>query len=258
MDVRPRPEEHTLKADPSAQLVLLDLQAQDSQLAQLAHRKAHLPEHARIEELTARAAELDGRRVEAETAVGDLTREQRKADAEVEQVKIRRQRDEQRLNSGAVTNPKDLESLQRELAALDRRIATLEDEELVVMEDLEQAQAVLDDVMHDVAEVEAALEQSRAARDASSVEIDQVVSVAMVERGALVERVPEALLALYDKLRAQYGGVGAGALRARRCEACRLELNSADLRDIAAASADEVVRCPECSRILVRTAESGL
>ncbi len=170
---------------------------------------------------------------------------------------MRRQRDEQRLNSGAISNPKDLESLQRELAALDRRIATLEDEELVVMEDLEQAQAVLADVMHDVDEVEAALRQARETRDAALAEIEQDVSVATLDRGALVERVPGDLLGLYDKLRAQYGA-GAGALRARRCEACRLELNGADLREIAAAPDDEVVRCPECSRILVRTSESGL
>ncbi|WP_425358409.1 zinc ribbon domain-containing protein [Aeromicrobium massiliense] len=233
------------------------MQAQDSQLAHLAHRKASLPEHARIDELTARAAELDGRRVEAETAVSDLTRDQKKAESEVEQVRVRRQRDEQRLNSGAISNPKDLESLQRELAALDRRIATLEDEELVVMEDLEQAQAVLADVMHDVDEVEAALRQARETRDAALAEIEQDVSVATLDRGALVERVPGDLLGLYDKLRAQYGA-GAGALRARRCEACRLELNGADLREIAAAPDDEVVRCPECSRILVRTSESGL
>ena len=68
---------------------------------------------------------------------------------------------------------------------------------------------------------------------------------------------PDDLLALYEKLRAQHG-IGAAALRARRCEGCRLEINAADLRDIAGRPADEVVRCPECSRILVRTAESGL
>jgi predicted nucleic acid-binding Zn-ribbon protein len=71
-------------------------------------------------------------------------------------------------------------------------------------------------------------------------------------------QVPAELLALYDKVRAQYGGLAAAELRARRCEGCRLEINGADLREIAAMPDDEVLRCPECSRILVRTTESGL
>ena len=49
-----------------------------------------------------------------------------------------------------------------------------------------------------------------------------------------------------------------GALRRRECGGCRLTLNPSDLATIAAAPSDEVVRCEECSRILVRTGESGL
>jgi uncharacterized protein len=52
--------------------------------------------------------------------------------------------------------------------------------------------------------------------------------------------------------------VGAAALVQRRCQGCRLELNAADLREITAAAEDEVLRCEECQRILVRTAESGI
>ena len=54
------------------------------------------------------------------------------------------------------------------------------------------------------------------------------------------------------------GGVGAAPLRARRCEGCRMQINASDLGVIAKAPADEVVRCEECQRILVRTSESGI
>ena len=132
-----------VKADPVAQTLLLDLQTHDSLLLQLQHRKKTLPELAQIAELEAQVKELEGQRIEADTEVSDLTRDQKKADAEVEQVKARRVRDEDRLNSGAISNPKDLESLQHELTALERRISTLEDEELEVMENLEIAQSRL-------------------------------------------------------------------------------------------------------------------
>ena len=252
------PQEHPLNAEPSAQLTLLDLQAHDSALAQLNHRRTSLPEHARIAELQARVDELDGLRIEADTEVGDLTRAQSKADAEVEQVKARRARDEERMSSGAISNPKDLESMQHELGALERRISTLEDEELEVMEKLEDAQKRLSAVTADLDEIKVELDHVTTARDSAIEAIDAETGSITAERERVVAQVPDDLLALYDKVRAQYGGLAAAALRARRCVGCRLEINGADLREIAAKPDDEVLRCPECSRILVRTAESGL
>jgi predicted nucleic acid-binding Zn-ribbon protein len=247
-----------VNADSAAQSALLDLQAQDSVLAQLQHRRDSLPEHALIDELKAKAKELDGARVEADTEVSDLARAQKKADAEVEQVKARRTRDEERLNSGAISNPKDLESLQHELGALERRISTLEDDELEVMEALEEAQTKLTSLQADLAAVNEELSHVTHARDAAIVVLDEQAAGAQADREQAATGVPDDLIALYDKVRAQYGGLGAAALRARKCEGCRLELNGADLRDIAAAPEDEVLRCPECGRILVRTPESGL
>jgi uncharacterized protein len=130
----------TLKADPFAQLKLLDVQELDSKLDALRHQAANLPEVAELREVTANRAGLDDRVRDLRVQVDDLTREQRKADADVEQVKARRVRDQQRLDSGAVANPKDLERLQHELVSLDRRISELEDIELEVMERLETAQ----------------------------------------------------------------------------------------------------------------------
>ena len=97
-----------------------------------------------------------------------------------------------------------------------------------------------------------------AARDAALEAIDAEIASVTAEREAIAASVPGPLVELYEKVRAQHGGLGAAALRARRCEGCRLEINSADLREIASQPDDDVVRCPECSRILVRTAESGL
>ncbi|RQN02782.1 hypothetical protein EHW97_12150 [Aeromicrobium camelliae] len=247
-----------MKAEPSAQQTLLDLQAKDSTIAQLTHRRKSLPELAQIAELDAEIAALDGKRIEASTRVSDLEREQKKADQEVELVKTRRQRNEERLNSGAVTNPKDLESLQHEIVALDRRIATLEDAELEVMESLEEALAALDMVANDLQARHQTRDQLVAARDEAYASIDAELADVQAARGAIARSLPEDLVALYEKVRSTHGGLGAAALRARRCEGCRLELNGADLRELAQAPDDDVQRCPECSRILVRTREPGL
>lgn len=239
-------------------MTLLDLQAKDAALAQLEHRRATLPEHARIEALEARVRELDSQRVAAETEVGDLERSQAKFDSEIDLVRQRRIRDDDRLSSGAITNPKDLSSLQHELGALDRRISTLEDEELEIMEQLEEAQRRLSAISIEADRIGAELEHETSARDAAVQVIDAEALSLRDARGELAGQVPDSLRDLYDKVRSQHGGLGAAALRARRCEGCHLEINGADLRDLAKAPDDEVLRCPECSRILIRTAESGL
>lgn len=175
----------------------------------------------------------------------------------MEQVSGRRLRDQQRLDSGA-GNPKDLERLQQELVSLDRRISELEDAELEVMEALEAAQNELSAVREEMTKSDARAEELAGARDERLARLREEGSAVARDRASAVAGMPAELLALYDRLREQKGGVGAAMLRARRCEGCSLELNSNELAMIAKLSSDEVVRCDECSRILVRTFESGL
>jgi uncharacterized protein len=247
-----------VRADPFAQLKLLDVQELDSRLDASRHQAANLPETAELRRLSAEMGDLRAREGALRTEVEDLVREQRRADADVEQVKARRVRDQQRLDSGASTNPKDLERLQHELGSLDRRVTELEDAELEVMERLETAQAALTDVRARMQEVATAGRELTGVRERRVAELQAEAEKLMRERTDAVAGMPGELLALYERLREQKGGVGAAHLRARRCEGCSLEIDSAELANIAGQRSDEVVRCEECGRILVRTGESGL
>ncbi len=247
-----------MRADPFAQLKLLDVQALDSRLDTLRHRAANLPETAELRRLSAELGELRVTEGTLRTEVDDLTRDQRRADADVEQVRTRRVRDQQRLDSGAVSNPKDLARLQHELTSLDRRIAELEDAELEVMERLETAQTVLADTRARMQQVATTGRELTGVRDERAAEVQAEAETVARDRAEAVTGLPADLLDLYERLRSQKDGVGAAHLRARRCEGCGLQLDSAELASIAGARSDEVVRCEECGRILVRTAESGL
>src|SRR5262249_28049941 len=97
-----------------------------------------------------------------------------------------------------------------------------------------------------------------AKRDAAFVDIDATSQRRQAERTVIAGEIPADLLALYDKIRASSGGVGAAMLRQRRCEGCHLELAGSELNTVRAAASDAIVRCDNCRRILVRTAESGL
>ena len=246
-----------MKADPFAQLKLLDVQELDSRVDQLRHQRATLPEAAEIKRLQASRAAVDDQARDARIRVDDLTLAQRKAERDVESVRTRRRRDQERMDSGQVTNPKDLERMQHELVSLDRRIGVLEDEELEIMEQLEAAQAELARHEEELAAHDERIAALEAELGEKAARLDSELRVTMAERPSTVEGLPEDLLALYEKLRAQYG-IGAAELRARQCGGCRLTLDPAELSRIRKLPSDEVVRCEECSRILVRTSESGL
>ncbi|MFF2651950.1 zinc ribbon domain-containing protein [Streptomyces sp. NPDC058045] len=247
-----------MNAAPADQIRLLDVQALDVRLQQLAHKRKSLPEHAEIESLTKDLTQLRDLLVAAQTEEGDCAREQTKAEQDVDQVRQRAGRDQQRLDSGAVTSPKDLENLQREIASLAKRQGDLEDVVLEVMERRESAQERVDELTERVSSVQSKIDDASGRRDTAVEEIDGESASVVKEREVVSGAVPADLLKLYEKLREQQGGIGAARLFQRRCEGCRLELNITELNEVRAAAPDTVVRCENCRRILVRTAESGL
>jgi uncharacterized protein len=208
---------------------------------------------AALAELGREADTVDRELVAAETEAGDLQREQKKADADVEQVKARRSRDQQRLDAGRVSSPKELEGLQHEIASLDRRISDLEDAELEVMEKLETAEARVTELRGRAAEFSGRRAELESSRDAATKELDEQRAGLAEQRTAVEAELPAELVATYVKLRERLGGIGAAQLQGKRCTGCRMELNAADLGRIAAAAPDAVLRCEECGRILVRT-----
>jgi uncharacterized protein len=247
-----------VKADPFAQLRLLDVQEIDSALDTVRHRLATIPEAATLRELVGRRTAIQDAARDLRIQVDDLTAAQKRADADVEQVKGRRTRDQQMVDSGSMTDAKALERMLGELQSLQRRIGDLEDVELEVMERLEATQSALDQRLAELATLDEQRAELEHAHDARAAELRAEEQDLLKRRGRTAEGLPGDLVTLYEKLRAQKGGVGAAALRARQCGGCRLALDPSILADIAKRPTDEVVRCEECSRILVRTGESGL
>ena len=247
-----------MKAAPEAQLRLLDLQELDTALDRLDHRRRSLPELAEIENAERRLREFADAVVAAQTEISDIDREQKKAEQDVDQVRARAERDQKRLDSGQVSSARDLENLQSEIASLQRRQSDLEEIVLEVMERREEAETRLREVEADRETSQKALTELIVRRDAAYREIDGEAGNARAERTAVAADVPDDLVKLYDKLREQHRGVAATALLRGQCQGCHLQLNTVELNAIRAAAPDDVVRCEECRRILVRTKESGL
>lgn len=241
-------------APPEDQRRLLDVQALDTRTSQLAHARRSHPVLARLAQLDSRLADVETSLVASRTAVKDLRRELSKAEGDVEQVRVRADRDRARLDSGQ-GSAKDLQATQHELVALGRRQAELEEIELEIMERLEAHEAALAELDAAADVIRGQRAEAEAERDAAFATIDAEVGEVAAQRARLAEGLDAGLVTLYDRLRGQLGGLGAAALRGRRCEGCRLELNPTDVEAIRKAAPEKVARCEECGRILVRLPE---
>lgn len=238
------------------QLRLLEVQALDTRAAQLAHQRANHPLHERLTDVDARVADVEHALVTSRTALGDLRRELAKAEQDVEQVRARAERDQKRLDSGVVS-AKDTQAIVSELESLGRRQEALEEIELEVMERHEAHEKAVADLSSAHEELLAEKERVAGELERETAGIDEQATAVAAERAERADGLDAGLVQLYDRLRGQLGGLAVAPLRGRRCEGCRLELNPSDVARIAAAPPDQVVRCEECGRILVRGADAA-
>jgi len=245
-----------MKAAPGVQRRLLDLADVDAELSRLAHRRRTLPEDAEHEAAEAAVRAAKDKLVTIETSAGDLDRDIRRLERDIEGVRARTERDQQLL-AGAGIGAKQATELQHELETLARRQGVLEDEQLEVMEQREAVGVDLDHASGVLAAAERTLTDVGARRDTALLDIGAAETGRTRTRAEVVAAIPDDLLAVYERRVAQ-GKVGAALLRERRCGACRLELDRTFIGQLRSAAPDDVVACEECDAILVRTPESGV
>lgn len=243
-----------MKASPSAQARLLELAALDVAVRHADHARRNPAQSARVQELLAQRQSLSSELTGLLGARDDAKAELGRLESDVALVEARVARDTERL--ALTTNAKDAQGLEHELASLTKRKSDLEDAELQIMERLEAAETAV--AAHEQLVAATNAEGSRLSAEGKAAVADATarLDVATRDRSAVAAQLPADLLALYDRLADR--GVGAGALRQRTCEGCRMVLSGTDLNALRQAADDDVVMCPECGCILVRTGESGL
>ncbi len=200
---------------------------------------------------------LDTQIVNARTAADDVQRELTKSEQDVQLVRDRAARNQARLDAGQ-GSAKDMQALQHELTSLARRQAELEDIEIEVMERAESLSTQVTELDAKRADLGERVAQLEVERDQARSKLDAEEATVGAGRPDIVAGVGEELFTLYEKIRATSGGIAAAEIRQRRCGGCQLELNNVDIDRIRRSAEDEVVRCEECRRIMIRTGESGL
>ena len=240
-----------MKATPQDQNLLIELQLIDSQITQAKAKLASLPE---LEQIAAIHARLENTAVEltvVETELADVVIDLRRCEVDVEQIEDRIKKDENRLNSGA-GSPKELEQTQHELVTLAKRKAELEDVELEIMVKHDGIKARVDELKNDQVGLKQLELELNIRLENAKTEITQNLESLAASRQELAPTIDPALVALYDKIRQSADGVGAALLIGDKCDGCHLSINAIERERIKGLEADEVIRCEECRRILVR------
>jgi uncharacterized protein len=240
-----------VKASASDQRSILDIQKFDLQSATLKNRAATLPEIAEITTQTIKQNNLRDLRIAAETELSDVKRELARAEADVEQIVTRIERDEKRLSSGTGT-PKELEQTQHELGTLGARRAELEEVELGIMMLVDEIKERITELSGQENEVALVVADLNIRKENALAAIHTELEGLATDRKARAQSVAADFLALYEKMRESSGGIAAALLVGAQCKGCNLTLNTIELQRISSLSEDEVIRCEECRCILVR------
>jgi len=163
-------------------------------------------------------------------------------------VRNKRESGQKRLYSGAVTNPRELASLEAEAEALGRRLRQLEDQELELMLEIEAAGQAYHEA---TAELKSLEEEHTALRERlhhEEAELEQERARLEPQAEQQRSRLAEAVLTRYDSLKARKGGRAIGALRRGSCGACGVQVPTNVIQK--ADQRQELVPCPSCGRIL--------
>ena len=231
---------------------LLAVQELDTQADQLRHRRAHLPERMRLDEVAAELAAVEAAGAAASSERDELGRRQAELEAELADLERRLTELDRRMRSGAVSNPRDLQAMAAQIEAMKRRRSDLEDSELEVLEALDPVDARVAELQDQWVVLDREAGELRAAVSAADAAIDAELGTVLAKRSETAAPVPVDLMTTYERLRQRLGGVGAAALVGSSCSGCHLTLSAAELDRIRRLPPDAVVTCEQCGRILVR------
>lgn len=232
--------------------VLLAVQAHDTEVDRLRHRRRTLPERAALAAVEQQLADLAATRAEVAAKRDEVAARQTDFERDLSATETRITTLERRLYSGEVSATRDLLAMTAEVESLRGRVSSLEDQVLAAMDECEPLDAELDRLEGERQALDARKRDLRAAIAEAEVAIDGEIADEGGRRSGLAGGLPADLMATYERLRSRLDGVGAARLEHGSCTGCHLTLPAVELDRLRKLDPDAVVYCDQCGRILVR------
>jgi predicted nucleic acid-binding Zn-ribbon protein len=229
----------------SASLGLYRLQLVDSRMDEIRTRLEKIRQTLENDE-EMRSAKKQVSETEATLSLARQALKQ--AEAEVNKQKTKIEQSEANLYSGNVKNPKELQDLQNEVAALKRYLETLEDRQLEAMLEEETADQADQAALNKLEQVKARLADQNQSLTAEQIDLNKDLERLEAERQATLSSLDTSLLTVYDDLRQQKRGFAVAAVSDGACAACGTTLTPAQMQS--ARSTSQLYNCPTCGRIL--------
>lgn len=240
-----------MKAPAEEQRRLIQLQDHDLHLARLDHQAKTLPVLKELAYATDGYESHEALAIASETERSDIEIELNRSASDVEQVDMRLAKDQQVIDSGSAS-AKDLQNLLGELESLRKRKEELEEVELEIMVRIEDAVTRRKHHESERDRFKSEMERLTKERDLALAAIASERNQVSSERESIASALSKEILDLYNKIKDANGGIGAARLKDGKCDGCHLTINTVELGRIKSLADDEVVRCEECRRILVR------
>jgi len=240
-----------MQASVAQQSLILELQLLDNEIMQANTKLKSLPEIEQLLHIDKRIITATDELAVVKSEADQIALELRRGEVDVETVTDRIKKDEARLASGNAT-PKELEQLQHEVGTLKKRQESLEEIELEIMIRSDAITSRSNTLTTDLASLQTLKDEISGRLKTATDEISKVIADKTTARNLVANQIEKPLLDLYEKIRANGGGVGAAALVGNKCNGCNLAINAVEIERIKSLSKDELLRCEECRRILVR------
>jgi predicted nucleic acid-binding Zn-ribbon protein len=240
-----------MQASVAQQSLILELQSLDNEIMQANTKLKSLPEIEQLLHIDKRITTATDELAVVKAEADQIALELRRGEVDVETVTDRIKKDEARLASGNAT-PKELEQLQHEVGTLKKRQEHLEEIELEIMIRSDAIVARSNTLNTDLASLQTLKDEISGRLKNATDEINKVIADKNTARNLVANQIEKPLLELYEKIRGSGGGVGAAALVGNKCNGCNLAINAVEMERIKSLAKDELLRCEECRRILVR------
>ena len=185
---------------------------------------------------------------EAEARLKTCRAKMRDLDLEVASLSQKIEADEGRLYSGRVSNPKELASLEDEVASLKRWREKKEEDLLRAMLETEEAEGALADAQSIMAQVMETWGAEQTALAEEQARLGERLVELREKREALAAIIGPGDMAAYESLRQRKGGRAVAAVRNGLCEGCRMNPPSSQVQH--ARTGTDLVFCNNCGRIL--------
>jgi predicted nucleic acid-binding Zn-ribbon protein len=166
----------------------------------------------------------------------------------VEAQRIKRKTDQAALFSGRIKNPKELQDLQMETEALKKYIAQLEDEQLDIMIEYEEAERIRNQAEKQFTQAKSKAVEDNAALSGEKMKLESNLEKNTREKQAVIQSISPQSFHLYSELRKSKRGIAIATITDGCCSICGQSMTPADLQSIRSSS--QLVFCPSCGRIV--------